>query len=83
MTNTFNRIKSLIVEQLDIEESKITLESSFANDLNADSLDIVEIIMGLEEQFEIEITDEDAQKILTIKNAVEYINEKIAQKEEL
>jgi len=83
MNDTFDRVKKVIAEQLDIEETKIVPEASFTNDLGADSLDNVELIMGLEEQFEIEIPDEEAQKILTVKNAVDYINEKIAKKEEL
>ena len=83
MTDTFDRIKKIITEILDIDESKITLESSFAEDLNIDSLDNVEFIMALEEQFEIEIPDEDAEKILTIKNAVDYVNEKLSKKEDL
>ena len=83
MNDTFDRVKKVIAEQLDIEETKIVPEASFTNDLGADSLDNVELIMGLEEQFEIEIPDEEAQKILTVKNAVDYINEKIAKKEEI
>jgi len=83
MSDTFERVKKVIAEQLDIEEAKIVPEASFTNDLGADSLDNVELIMGLEEQFEIEIPDEEAQKILTVKNAVDYINDKIAKKEEL
>lgn len=83
MTDTFERIKKIIAEQLDIEENKIEPDASFAEDLGADSLDTVELIMALEEQFEIEIPDEEAQKLLTIKNTVNYINDKIAKKEEL
>lgn len=83
MSDTFDRIKKIITEHLDIEDSKIIPEASFADDLGADSLDTVELIMALEEHFEIEIPDEEAQKILTVKNAVDYINEKVAKKEEL
>lgn len=83
MSDTFDRIKKIITEHLDIEESKIIPEASFAADLGADSLDTVELIMALEEHFEIEIPDEEAQNILTVKNAVDYINEKVAKKEEL
>lgn len=83
MSDTFDRIKKIITEHLDIEESKIIPEASFASDLGADSLDTVELIMALEEHFEIEIPDEEAQNILTVKNAVDYINEKVAKKEEL
>lgn len=83
MSDTFDRIKKIITEHLDIDESKIIPEASFAADLGADSLDTVELIMALEEHFEIEIPDEEAQNILTVKNAVDYINEKVAKKEEL
>lgn len=83
MSDTFDRIKNLISEHLDVDESKIVLEASFSDDLGADSLDIVELIMALEENFEIEIPDEDAQEILTVKDAVEYVNDKISKKEEL
>lgn len=83
MNDTFERIKKIIVDQLDVEENKITQDASFTNDLGADSLDIVELIMALEDQFDIEISDDEAQKILTIKDAIEYINDKIAKKEEL
>lgn len=83
MTDTFERIKKIITEILDIDENKITEESVLSTDLNIDSLDNVEFIMALEEQFEIEIPDEDAEKILTIKNAVDYVNDKLAKKEDL
>lgn len=83
MTDTFEIIKKIITDILDIEESKITLDSSFASDLNIDSLDNVEFIMALEEHFEIEIPDEEGEKILTVKNAVDYVNEKISKKEDL
>lgn len=83
MTDTFERIKKIIMEILDIEENKITEESVLSIDLNIDSLDNVEFIMALEEQFEIEIPDEDAEKILTVKNAVDYVNDKLAKKEDL
>lgn len=83
MNDTFERIKKIIAEQLDVEENKINSDSSFTNDLGADSLDTVELIMSLEDQFDIEIPDEEAQKIITVKDAVEYINDKIAKKEEL
>lgn len=83
MTDIFDRIKKIIIDHIDIEENKITLDSSFTDDLGADSLDIVEIIMALEEQFEIEITDEEAQNLLTIKDTVEFVNNKISKKEDL
>lgn len=73
----FNKVKALVVENLDAGEDKITESASFANDLQADSLDIVELVMALEEKFEIEIPDEDAAKIATVGDAVAYISEKI------
>ncbi|MBP5427133.1 MAG: acyl carrier protein [Clostridiales bacterium] len=68
-----DRLKQVIVDQLGVEESEITLESSFIDDLGADSLDVVELIMALEEEFNIEIPDEDAEKILTVGDALDYI----------
>jgi acyl carrier protein len=68
-----DKVKKIIVEQLGVEESDITLESSFIGDLGADSLDIVELIMALEEEFELEIPDSAAEKITTVGSAVEYI----------
>lgn len=83
MNDIFNRIKKIIAEHLDIEEAKIVLEASLTDDLGADSFDTVELIMALEEQFEIEISDEEAQEILTVKHAVDFVNKKIAKKEDL
>lgn len=83
MADTFERIKKLIVEHTEIDENKITLQSSFSDDLGADSLDIVEIIMALEEQFEIEITDEEANSLITIKDAVDFVNNKLSKKENI
>lgn len=71
----FEKVKKLIAEQLDVEESEIQLESSFQGDLEADSLDVVELIMAIEDEFDIEIPDEEAEKILTVKNAVDYIEQ--------
>ncbi|MDO5396570.1 MAG: acyl carrier protein [bacterium] len=71
----FERVKSVIVDQLGADESSITLESSFVDDLGADSLDIVELIMGLETEFDIEIPDDQAEKISTVGDAVNYIKE--------
>lgn len=71
----FERIKSVIVDQLGADESAVTMEASFVDDLGADSLDIVELIMGLETEFDLEIPDEDAEKIRTVGDAVNYIKE--------
>ena len=73
----FEKVKTVIVEQLGIDESSVRMESSFLDDLGADSLDIVEFIMALEEEFGIEIPDEDVEKIVTVKDVVEYISENI------
>ena len=69
----FERVKNVIVDQLSVDADEVTLEASFVDDLGADSLDVVEIIMGLETEFDIEIPDEDAEKISTVGDAVEYI----------
>lgn len=73
---TFDRVKKVVVEQLDVSEDEVTPEASFVDDLGADSLDVVELVMGLEEEFDIEIPDEDAEKITTVADAVKYIEEK-------
>ncbi len=72
---TFDRLKKLIVEQLGVDEEEVTMQASFVEDLNADSLDLVELIMSLEEEFGMEISDEDAEKIQKVSDAVEYIEE--------
>ena len=69
-----DRIKKIIIDQLGIEEEKISIDSSFIDDLGADSLDIVELIMAFEEEFDIEIQDEDAEKIKTVGDAVNYLS---------
>ena len=71
----FERVKSVIADQLGVDESTITMDSSFVDDLGADSLDLVELIMGLENEFDIEIPDEEAEKIQTVGDAVNYIKE--------
>ena len=71
---SIDRIKKIIVDQLGVDESKITENSSFVDDLGADSLDIVELIMAFEEEFDIEIPDEDAEKMKTVGDAVKYLN---------
>ena len=73
----FEKVKTVIVEQLGIDEASVRMDSSFLDDLGADSLDIVEFIMALEEEFGIEIPDEDVEKIITVKDVVEYISENI------
>ena len=69
----FNRIKDIIADKLSVEVDEITIESSFVDDLGADSLDIVELVMALEDEFDIEIPDEDAEKIAKVSDVVEYI----------
>ncbi len=71
----FEKVKAIIVEQLGATESSVTLESSFIDDLGADSLDIVELIMALEEEFDIEIPDADAEKVVTVGDVVDYIKD--------
>ncbi|MBA7498609.1 Acyl carrier protein [subsurface metagenome] len=71
---SMDRIKKIIVDQLGVDENKITENSSFVDDLGADSLDIVELIMAFEEEFDIEIPDEDAEKMKTIGDAVKYLS---------
>jgi acyl carrier protein len=71
------RVKKIITEQLGVDEEDVTPEANFVEDLGADSLDTVELVMAFEEEFGIEIPDEDAEKILTVQQAVEYINEKL------
>ncbi len=71
----FEKVKEITVEQLGADEDAVTMDASFINDLEADSLDIVELMMALEEEFDIEIPDEDAEKISTVSDAVEYIKD--------
>ncbi len=73
----FDKIKDIIVEQLGVAEGTVTLEASFIDDLGADSLDIVELIMALEEEFDLEIPDADAEKIVTVSDVVDYIKENV------
>lgn len=70
------RVKKIVVEQLGVKDEEVTVDASFVDDLGADSLDTVELVMALEEEFETEIPDEDAEKIVTIKDAVNYIVER-------
>jgi len=73
----FDRVKKIVVEQLEVEPEAVKPESNFANDLNADSLDTVELVMALEEEFDIEIPDEAAEQIATVQAAVDYISNKV------
>ena len=73
----FNKVKEIIIEQLGVAEAAVTLEASFIDDLGADSLDIVELIMALEEEFDLEIPDSDAEKVVTVGDVVDYIKENI------
>ena len=70
------KIKSIVVDQLGVDEDQVTEDASFIDDLGADSLDTVELIMAFEEEFDVEIPDEDAQKIRTVKDVIEYIESK-------
>lgn len=74
----YDRIRDIVVEQLDVEPEKVTPEASFVEDLGADSLDVVELLMKIEEELDIEIPDEDAEKITTVADAVEYIEAHLA-----
>jgi len=73
MADTLERVTKIIVDRLGVEESKVTLESSFKDDLGADSLDVVELVMELEDEFDMEISDDDAEKIATVGDVVNYI----------
>lgn len=75
MATVFDRVKGIVVEQLGVDEAEVTPEASFVDDLGADSLDVVELVMALEEEFEIEIPDEDAEKIVKVAEAVKYIEQ--------
>lgn len=77
MDNVFERVKEVVVERLGVEESQVTLEASFKDNLGADSLDLVEVVMELEDAFDIEIGDEDAERINTVGDAVSYIKESL------
>jgi acyl carrier protein len=75
MATIAERVKLIVAEQLGVDEDQVTSEASFMDDLGADSLDTVELVMALEEEFDIEISDEDAEKIQTVQDAVDYITE--------
>ena len=73
----FEKVKAIIVEQLGVSEPAVTMDASFIDDLGADSLDIVELVMALEEEFDLEIPDADAEKVVTVGDVVEYIKENV------
>tara|TARA_B100001287_G_C22234429_1_gene323026 strand:- start:26 stop:262 length:237 start_codon:yes stop_codon:yes gene_type:complete len=77
MSNIDERVKSIVVKQLGVKEDDIKNESKFIDDLGADSLDTVELVMALEEEFETEIPDEEAEKITTVQEAIDYINKNL------
>ena len=76
MSNTEEKVKKIVVDHLGIEESKVTIDSKFIDDLGADSLDTVELVMAFEEQFGIEIPDDAAETIITVRNAIDFIDKK-------
>lgn len=73
----FERVQNIVVEQLGVDKAKVTLSANFANDLGADSLDTVELVMAIEEEFSIEIPDEDAEKIATLDQAIRFIEQAV------
>jgi acyl carrier protein len=75
--STFDRVKKVVIEKLDANDDQVKQDASFVNDLSADSLDVVELVMALEEEFEISIPDEEAEKITTVGEAVTYIDGKL------
>tara|TARA_B110000467_G_scaffold125897_1_gene118487 strand:- start:64 stop:300 length:237 start_codon:yes stop_codon:yes gene_type:complete len=77
MSEPFDKIKEIVIDKLGVEEAKVTVDAKFIDDLGADSLDTVELIMQFEEEFGIEIPDDDAEKLLSVKQAVDYITEKL------
>ena len=77
MSEHFDKIKEIVIDKLGVEEAKVTKDSKFIDDLGADSLDTVELIMQFEEEFGIEIPDDDAENLLSVKQAVDYITEKL------
>ena len=77
MSEHFDKVKEIIVDKLGVEDGKITMEAKFIDDLGADSLDTVELIMQFEEEFNIEIPDEDAEGLLSVGEAVDYIDQKL------
>lgn len=81
MASQEERVREIIVEQLGVDASAVTPEASFVDDLNADSLDTVELVMAFEEEFDIEIPDEDAEDLTTVGKSINYLEKKLAEKE--
>jgi acyl carrier protein len=79
MSNVAERVQAIIVEQLGVDEKEVTESASFIDDLGADSLDTVELVMAFEEEFDLEIPDEDAEEIMTVRDAITYIEEKLSK----
>lgn len=79
MASVFDRVKGIVVDQLGVAEEEVRPEASFVDDLGADSLDVVELVMALEEEFGVEIPDEDAEKIATVSEAVKYIEQHVGE----
>ena len=77
MADIFNKVVEIIVEELGVDSEEVTPEASFIDDLGADSLDVVELVMAFEDEFDLEIPDEDAENIKTVQNAVDYIEENL------
>ncbi len=75
MASVYERVQSIVAERLGVDEDKVTMDAAFIDDLNADSLDLVEVIMAMEQEFDLEIKDEDAENIRTVNDAVQYITE--------
>jgi acyl carrier protein len=75
VATTFERVQAIVAERLGVDEDKVTMDAEFIGDLNADSLDLVEVIMAMEQEFDVEIKDEDAENIRTVADAVQYIDE--------
>lgn len=81
MEEVLAKLKDIVMDRLNVEEEQIKAEASFVEDLGADSLDIVELIMGIEEEFDIEIPDEDAEKLTTVGSAMNYVKNKLGVEE--
>ena len=78
LASVYERVQSIVAERLGVDEEKVTMDAEFIGDLNADSLDLVEVIMAMEQEFDLEIKDEDAEKIRSVGDAVKYIDENAA-----